>query len=126
MGAPSRDYERKLPPNSYIHVEDFQSPKQLATYLQMVSEREQLYKKYFEWKKKYTLIPIREQYYCRMCAMLHAGGPQIWYKDLNDWYRNPELCIKPSKENPYGFWRIEEQRYGMKSVRSSMNALEIQ
>ena len=123
MGAPKRDYRRKVPPNSYIHVEDFESPKHLAVYLKMLSRSERLYKQYFEWHKKYELLPIREHYYCRLCALLHAGGPPMWYKDINDWYRNPELCVKPSEENPYGFWKIEERLHGERPVGSSMNAI---
>ena len=126
MGAPSRDYRRKAPLHSYIHVEDFRSPQHLATYIKMVSQSEKLYKTYFEWKKQFKLLPIREDYYCRMCALLHAGGPHMWYKDLNDWYRNPELCVKSSAENPYAFWKIEEARHGRKFVKSSMNAMVIE
>lgn len=30
MGARKEDYEKVAPPNSFIHVDDFESPKELA------------------------------------------------------------------------------------------------
>ncbi|XP_041460813.1 4-galactosyl-N-acetylglucosaminide 3-alpha-L-fucosyltransferase FUT6-like [Lytechinus variegatus] len=51
FGAPREDYERILPPNSFIHVEDFKSVKELAAYLLNVSKNDTLYNTYFEWKK---------------------------------------------------------------------------
>ena len=125
MGAPKRDYRRKVPPNSYIHVEDFESPKHLAKYLNLLSNNDRIYKKYFEWRKHYQLLPIREDYYCRLCAFLHADPPPMWYKDLNEWYRDPDYCIKPSEDNPYGFWTIEERRNGIRPITGSLNPMVI-
>ncbi|XP_041483285.1 uncharacterized protein LOC121430077 [Lytechinus variegatus] len=50
-GASKEDYERVLPPDSFIHVEDFDSIKELASYLRRLSKDEGLYNTYFEWKK---------------------------------------------------------------------------
>ena len=33
MGTKKEDYRKTLPPNSFIHIDDFQSPKSLAEYL---------------------------------------------------------------------------------------------
>ena len=33
MGPPRRDYERLAPPNSFIHISDFDGPKDLTQYL---------------------------------------------------------------------------------------------
>ena len=33
MGAPKKTYERVAPPYSFIHVDDYTTPKQLAKYL---------------------------------------------------------------------------------------------
>ena len=45
MGARRRDYERVAPPNSFIHVDDFESPFQLANYLKKLDKDEALYNK---------------------------------------------------------------------------------
>lgn len=49
MGARREDYERYAPKNSYIHVEEFASPKELAKYLHKLDQDDELYNSYFEW-----------------------------------------------------------------------------
>ena len=43
MGARREDYERVAPPHSFIHVDDFESPFQLAAYLKRLDKDEALY-----------------------------------------------------------------------------------
>ena len=54
MGGKSQyDYKKLLPPGSYINVEDFESPKDLADFLKFLGENATEYKKYHEWRKEY-------------------------------------------------------------------------
>ncbi|CAG5121936.1 unnamed protein product, partial [Candidula unifasciata] len=48
MGAAPEDYERAAPPHSFIHVDDFESPKDLADYLHKLDKNDDLYNKYFQ------------------------------------------------------------------------------
>ncbi|OTF80387.1 hypothetical protein BLA29_013929, partial [Euroglyphus maynei] len=50
MGAHPMDYRRQSPPNSFIHVDNFQSPLQLAKYLHYLDKNDDEYNKYFDWK----------------------------------------------------------------------------
>ena len=50
MGAAPEDYRRAAPPNSFIHVDDFQSVEQLAEYLHRLDKDDKLYNQYFAWK----------------------------------------------------------------------------
>ena len=50
MGARPEDYERAAPYKSYIHVDDFEGPKELAEYLKKLEENDDLYNEYFRWK----------------------------------------------------------------------------
>ena len=50
MGARPEDYARSAPFKSYIHVDDFESPKELAEYLHKLDEDDNLYNEYFKWK----------------------------------------------------------------------------
>jgi hypothetical protein len=54
MGARPEDYARSAPFKSYIHVDDFESPKELAEYLHKLDEDDNLYNEYFKWKVKTT------------------------------------------------------------------------
>ncbi|XP_022110764.1 uncharacterized protein LOC110990203 [Acanthaster planci] len=51
-GAPRKDYEEFLPPNSFIYVGDYNTVKELADYLKLLDSRPDLYAKYFEWQYK--------------------------------------------------------------------------
>jgi hypothetical protein len=50
MGARPEDYARSAPYHSYIHVDDFESPKELASYLHKLDQDDNLYNEYFRWK----------------------------------------------------------------------------
>lgn len=50
MGARPEDYESSAPFNSYIHVDEFGSPAELAEYLKLLDTNDELYNSYFKWK----------------------------------------------------------------------------
>ena len=50
MGARPEDYAKSAPYKSFIHVDDFDGPKELAEYLHKVDQDDQLYNEYFKWK----------------------------------------------------------------------------
>jgi len=50
MGARPGDYARSAPHHSFIHVDDFESPKELANYLHKLDQDDNLYNEYFRWK----------------------------------------------------------------------------
>jgi len=50
MGARPEDYERSAPQRSYIHVDDFEGPKELADFLHKLDKDNNLYNEYFKWK----------------------------------------------------------------------------
>ena len=50
MGARPEDYERASPEHSYIHVDDFEGPKELAEFLHKLDQDDDLYNEYFQWK----------------------------------------------------------------------------
>ncbi|PIK42455.1 hypothetical protein BSL78_20684 [Apostichopus japonicus] len=51
IGAKKEDYKRLGPPNSFIHVDDFNSMQELASYLQKVANNSVTYNSFFKWKK---------------------------------------------------------------------------
>lgn len=52
MGAKASEYAAAAPHNSYIHVEEFAGPEELATYLHRLDKDDNLYNSYFKWKVK--------------------------------------------------------------------------
>ncbi|XP_065296346.1 glycoprotein 3-alpha-L-fucosyltransferase A-like [Dermacentor albipictus] len=87
MGASREDYLAAAPYHSYIHVDDFGSPKELAEYLQLLSRNRTLYNQYFEWKG--TGEFVNTYFWCRLCAMLHAppAPAKRRTQSVRDWWR---------------------------------------
>uniref|UniRef100_A0A8D8PUS8 Fucosyltransferase n=1 Tax=Cacopsylla melanoneura TaxID=428564 RepID=A0A8D8PUS8_9HEMI len=86
MGAPKSDYLHSAPVNSFIHVDDFSSPKQLAQYLHHLNENDTAYNEYFQWKG--TGEFINTFFWCRLCTMVHDGGSAVVgkYTDVSRWW----------------------------------------
>ena len=114
MGARREDYEAVAPPNSFIHVDDFESPKSLAEYLRRLDANDTLYNEYFRWKGTTELADLR--YWCRLCAMLHVADEVDyvhWYDDYADWWNGPAVCVShPAASGsqwltwrPAGYWK---------------------
>ena len=95
MGAHPDDYKKLAPPNSYIHVDQFASPRKLAEYIHILDNNDDLYNAYFQWKN--TGEFINTKFVCRLCAMLQiAPNFPMWYNDVNKWWKANETCVTPN------------------------------
>lgn len=95
MGGRREEYERLGPPNSFIHVNDFESVESLAKYLKLLDEDDTLYNSYFRWKSSGKLVG--DTFECRLCAILHM--PQIDMTKLSlhgttlrEWWQGKGVC----------------------------------
>lgn len=87
MGPDRQDYQRLSPPDSFIHVDEFGSVEELATFLHRLDGADPLYKRYFGWKTAGKFIETK--FLCRLCAMLHWSrliGKQKYYPNVRDWW----------------------------------------
>ncbi|XP_018902014.2 glycoprotein 3-alpha-L-fucosyltransferase A isoform X1 [Bemisia tabaci] len=116
MGARQEDYANVAPYHSYIHVDEFDSPKHLAEYLYKLDEDEELYNSYFLWKG--TGEFINTYFFCRVCAMIHADYPMKTYRNINEWWRGPGTCTSGSWKK---FNKSETPRSRIGHVRSISN-----
>lgn len=48
MGAELEEYQRVAPQNSFIHVNQFKGPKELAEYLHVLDQDDKQYNEYFK------------------------------------------------------------------------------
>ena len=115
FGAPPDDYARVAPPHSFIHTDDFSSPKHLADYLMELDANDALYNEYFQWKGSGEFINTK--FWCRVCAMLHeahSSGVRMWY-DLKQWWSGDGVCFKyqpNGKPKPkWQSWRNASSKY---------------
>ncbi|XP_047736127.1 3-galactosyl-N-acetylglucosaminide 4-alpha-L-fucosyltransferase FUT3-like [Hyalella azteca] len=71
MGSPKLNYETFLPPGSFIHVDDFNIPADLARYLKYLLDHPAKYQQYHDWRRRYRVLnehgymgaPTREHFY---------------------------------------------------------------
>ena len=72
-GLSKQDYEKIAPPHSFIHVDDFSSPKDLMLFLEKLSKDKEGYSSYFWWKSYYdlyTVTELMETTKCQLCDVL--------------------------------------------------------
>lgn len=81
------DYNRFMPPKSYINAEDFNSTLELARFLNDLAANTAEYSKYFWWKEYYYINPNYQ--FCNLCQMLHQrknGVKSQHYTDISKWF----------------------------------------
>ncbi|EFO21676.2 fucosyl transferase, variant [Loa loa] len=85
-------YEGILPPRSFIAADDFTSPRELAEYLQYLSNNSTAYLSYFEWTRHYQKT-FGVSSYCELCKYLHRGiaRPRIIPNIKKWWFQG---CIQ--------------------------------
>lgn len=97
-GAPKADYERLLPPNSFIHVEDFKSFRELADFLIKLGKDEERYNSYFSWKRDGAIIRQTKS-----SVFTHSSVCDIAQK-LLDLERGVEMKPKYQGKNIKDWW----------------------
>ncbi|KZS12668.1 alpha-(1,3)-fucosyltransferase C [Daphnia magna] len=81
------DYGRFAPPHSYINVRDFGSAKELADYLMVLDKSDDLYARYFDWKRDYDVTLLDLSGWCDLCQMAHDDSlPNKSYRDIKQWW----------------------------------------
>ncbi|XP_057367433.1 alpha-(1,3)-fucosyltransferase C-like [Daphnia carinata] len=81
------DYSRFAPPHSYINVRDFGSAKELADYLMLLDKSDDLYARYFDWKRDYDVNLLDLSGWCDLCRMAHDDSlPHKTYRDIKQWW----------------------------------------
>ena len=92
-GLTAQDHQDLLPPNSYIDVRDFSSPKHLADYLLYLDTNTTAYMEYFKWRMEYKISHMnKNSRICQICNEL----PHM-------------LMAKPSTVDIKQFWNATTQ-----------------
>ncbi|KAL7642737.1 UNVERIFIED_CONTAM: hypothetical protein RMT77_007302 [Armadillidium vulgare] len=91
------NYASLAPPHSYIDVDDFKTPKELANYLLYLDENDTAYEEYFMWKETYIVINslswlYRATGFCDLCEKLHTDKEVKIYYDLKEWFIEKANC----------------------------------
>jgi len=90
LGADKKNYEQILPPNSFIHIDDFKDLKQLADQLNNISTNFDTFSSYHQWRIDYRLLVRKSSYFiddrfCDLCIKLHNDKTSKSYLNFSKW-----------------------------------------
>lgn len=91
LGPTRKNYERFLPPEAFIHVDDFVSARELVQYLLTLRRRPELLMSHLRWRSSYRLHrpSFWSEHYCTACrAVWRTRGQTKAVKDLALWFHS--------------------------------------
>lgn len=91
LGPGRQNYERFLPPEAFIHVDDFPTVRGLAQYLLMLRRNPVQLKRHLDWRWSYSVHQptFWAQHYCAACrAVRRSRGRTNVVRDLTHWFRS--------------------------------------
>lgn len=98
MGGYHKDYEKLLPPNSYIQVTDFARPADLAEYIHYINSTGE-FVRYFDWISRFKVVnehgyfQSESFHYCRACEALNYNKKSNKiYNDLRQFWDTSRDC----------------------------------
>ncbi|XP_071476955.1 alpha-(1,3)-fucosyltransferase 7-like [Diadema antillarum] len=90
FGTRRENYMQVAPPNSFVHAADFETLQDLADYLNLVANDDELYRKYYEWRKTGEVVltfPTLPGVFCRAIPYLHpVRHREVKYIGDSPWY----------------------------------------
>ena len=96
MGPSIQNYLKRLPPNSFLHVNNFTSPIELAEYIKYLDKNNEAYSKYHAWRKDYDAVFVNDHTFlwvCDICKKIH-DPPRPAYDRLAQWWIPAIQCKK--------------------------------
>ncbi|NWS14575.1 FUT7 fucosyltransferase, partial [Pachyramphus minor] len=88
LGPPRANYEQFIPADSFIHIDDFNSLEELATFLKTMNSSR--YRQFFAWQRRFSvkLYTDWRERICTICtAYPHLPRGRL-YPDLQSWFNS--------------------------------------
>ncbi|MEQ2307865.1 hypothetical protein AMECASPLE_022528 [Ameca splendens] len=88
LGTSRQNYENFVQGDAFIHVDDFNSPKDLAEYLLLLDKNQELYLEYFKWRRHFKVNRAHfwAEHTCQACDYLRRHKEYRAFNNLNKWY----------------------------------------
>lgn len=88
FGPSRQNYERSVPGDAFIHVDDFPSVRALAKHLMLLQRNKALYLRYFRWRRRFrvktTAYPVENA--CLACEYVRRNRQYQVITNLYQWY----------------------------------------
>ncbi|KAM3964387.1 4-galactosyl-N-acetylglucosaminide 3-alpha-L-fucosyltransferase 9 [Aphomia sociella] len=102
MGPSAEDCERLLPPNSYLHIDNFDSPKDLAKEMIKISENNETILAFHQWRNNFKVVNehgyfgSKSYHFCRVCEALNYNDQSlsVYDEDSLKLFLDPKLTCK--------------------------------
>lgn len=91
LGPPRKNYERFLPPEAFIHVDDFPTVRELARYLLTLRRNPALIRRHLAWRRGYSVRQpaFWAEHYCTACRAVRMNrGKTDVVKNLARWFHS--------------------------------------
>lgn len=91
LGPSRQNYERFLPPEAFIHVDDFPTVRALARYLLMLKRNPIQLKRHLDWRGSYSVHQpsFWAEHYCTICRVVKkTRGKTKVVNDLALWFES--------------------------------------
>lgn len=106
MGGKIEEYKKILPPDSFIHIDEFLSPHHLAKHLLSVANNSEKYMGYHAWRSNFRVANEHGYFksdifhYCRICEALNYNdqAPKV-YNNMEVFWNDKTQCYPPTWEN---------------------------
>ncbi|XP_019865478.1 3-galactosyl-N-acetylglucosaminide 4-alpha-L-fucosyltransferase FUT3 isoform X2 [Aethina tumida] len=106
MGGSDQAYRKLLPPDSYINIADFASPKILADYVAFLN-RTGDFVSYYRWRKQFRVLnehgyfKSKSVHYCRICEALNYNvrNTSKVLTNMKDWWSVQANCHASWKDS---------------------------
>lgn len=102
-GLSAEDYSKVAPPHSYLHVDNFKKPEDLAKELERLSQNESAYSDYGWWKSFYKLETEWDNHkkaQCKLCKILNQilnGDREVRsYANMDLFWNTKSRCREPT------------------------------
>ena len=92
------NYSKILPPDSFIDVRDFKSPRDLAHYLLHLNRHDKLYNQYLRNKGSLDCFPMSNDvpWECKLCQYLHKKAEhKSIVHNLSAFWGTESRCVSP-------------------------------
>ncbi|KAM4696293.1 3-galactosyl-N-acetylglucosaminide 4-alpha-L-fucosyltransferase FUT3-like [Rhinophrynus dorsalis] len=88
LGTSRKNYERFMPGEAFIHVEDFPNAKELAEFLLKLDKDDVKYRKYLNWRSHYRVMMETEldKSYCKACRSLRQSPDYQVIPSVAKWF----------------------------------------
>jgi hypothetical protein len=113
MGAPENNYELLAPKQSFIHVNKYKTPEDLAKYLNYLMNNPEKYLEYLQWRESTEIESIRsarwENLLCPLCQMAYETSSarlnfSSWYNTKTECHRDDVKMFTQCKQTNLRVW----------------------